>query len=135
MTTAAALDSLEQSGQIVWQNERYGSRYVIDRDHLVEMLQNHIPVIHAGQPEVITALRDATPQSTWTVVQLWCPRETARSRIIQRHTGDTDARLAAWDATPRLRDADLSIDTSVIAPPESAETIRSIMESSCRPST
>lgn len=136
MVTADALASLERSGEIVWENARYGARYVIDRPSLVRMLDSGIvPVVHAGQPEVIAAVRDATPDTTWTIAQLWCPRDVATSRIVQRATGDVEARLAAWEATPALRDADLSIDTSFLAPAESAEAIRRAVEAACQPST
>ncbi|MGY4101310.1 kinase [Nocardia sp. R16R-3T] len=130
MTTPEALDLLAEHGQIIWQNERYGSRYVIDRGHLLEMISaDAIPVIHAGQPEVISAVRSAFPQTTWIIAQLWCPPDIARSRIVERGTGDVDARLAAWEATPLLEDAHLNIDTSLSAPTESADAIRRAMES------
>jgi guanylate kinase len=136
MTTTQAMDELEQKGQIVWQNQRYDSRYVIERESLLGMLhRDEIPVIHAGQPEVITAVRSATPNATWTVAQLWCPRDIARARIIERGTGDIEARLAAWEATPHLNDADLNIDTSLCTPADSAEAIRHTVETAWQSST
>ncbi|MFI9406241.1 kinase [Nocardia sp. NPDC052316] len=131
MVTANVLAELERSGEIVWENTRYDARYVIDRPRLVEMLDGDlIPVVHAGQPEVITAVRRATPTATWTIGQLWCPRDVAESRIIGRSTGDVEARLRAWDATPQLTDADISVDTSLLDPIASADAIHRVVRPS-----
>ncbi|MFI6220910.1 kinase [Nocardia salmonicida] len=123
MTDAHELDRLEKAGLLVWANARYGARYAIDQPGLDDLLAaDLIPVIHAGQPEVIPAVRAATPNVEWTVIQLECDAETARSRIVARDTGDVDLRLAARDATPWI-DADLTINTSSAEPGEVAQTI------------
>ncbi|UGT63413.1 kinase [Nocardia asteroides] len=130
MTTAPALDHLAATDQIIWENRRYGSRYAIERSSIELMIrQGQIPVIHAGQPEIILAIQNAFPVTTWITVELTCPRDIALKRIVARDTGDTYARLAAWDATPRLHRADLVLDTSLRSPSESADSIRRVVES------
>ncbi|PPJ39968.1 kinase [Nocardia nova] len=127
MTSEEHLESLARAGEIVWENSRYGARYVIDRPGLQELVASgRIPVVHAGQPEVIPAVRAAVP-GTWIVVQLSTSREVARQRILERATGDTAARLAAWDATPRLLSSNLDIDTGRTSPEQAARLIRSLI--------
>lgn len=63
------------------------------------------------------------PDLDWLVVDLRCPRHVAAERIAQRGTGDTDARLEAFDATAPLPNADLTIDTTRISPSEAAACI------------
>lgn len=127
MTSDDELNELASSGEIVWENIRYGARYVIDRPGLEAIsASGHIPVVHAGQTEVIEAVRAATV-GTWFVVQLNTSRETARQRIIERDTGDTSARLSAWDATSRLTDADLEIDTEQVSAEHAACLIRALV--------
>ncbi|MEV0462258.1 kinase [Nocardia tengchongensis] len=137
MTTSDQIDALRSSGEILWENARYEAVYVVDRPELNEMLSGRrIPVLHLGQVESIDAIRTGVPEVQWTTVELWCPREVAETRIRDRGTNDTAARLAAWDATDRLapNQADLRIDTSRHTPAESAEMIRQAVESQC-PST
>ncbi|MFQ6331342.1 kinase [Nocardia sp. CWNU-33] len=123
MTDEAELDRLMLAGQLVWANTRYGSRYAIDLPGLAGLIASgHIPVVHAGQPEVIDAVRTATPNVEWTVVQLRCDADTAKSRIVARRTGDVAERLAAREETPTIR-ADLTIDTSSVGPDEAAQLI------------
>lgn len=123
MTNDAELDRLEEAGLIVWANRRYGARYAIDGPGLDQLVATGaIPVVHAGQPQVIGAVRSAQPHLLWIVVQLTCDLETAASRIIARGTGDVDERLAARAATPTI-DADLTVDTAVIDPAEAARRI------------
>ncbi|PPJ11806.1 kinase [Nocardia nova] len=127
MTTEEHLGSLARAGEIAWENSRYGARYVIDRPGLQDAVAaGQIPVVHAGQPGVIPAVRAAVP-GAWIVVQLSTSREVARKRIIERATGDTAARLAAWDATPRLASANLDIDTGRTSPEQAARLIRSLV--------
>ncbi|WP_442939624.1 kinase [Nocardia sp. CY41] len=124
MTTAAEFDALQEAGNLIWQNRRYQARYGIDRHGLNELIDAHkIPVVHAGQPEVITAVTKAFPNVEWTTVALRCSRETAAARIIDRATGDTSERLKAWDETPVIATADLTIDTSTTAPATAAALI------------
>ncbi|MEV6274467.1 kinase [Nocardia sp. NPDC051832] len=130
MVTEGFLNDLAASGQIAWENSRYGARYVIDRPTLVLTLEaGSIPVVHAGQPEVVDAIREAVPEASWTVVELTCSRETAQARSAQRATGDTAARMAAWDATPRLRNPDLVVNTDQVQPTGAAQLILRRLES------
>ncbi|WP_405149387.1 kinase [Nocardia salmonicida] len=127
MTDDAELDRLEEAGLIVWANQRYGARYAIDRPGLDKLVSaGLIPVVHAGQPQVIDAVRSATPDLAWTVVQLTCDRDTAETRIIARRTGDVAERLAARAATPTI-DADLTIDTGTVDPNDAANRIDSVI--------
>ena len=123
MTTVTELDELRARGEIVWENRRYGSTYAIDRPALVEQLTQHIPVLHLGQVEAIHAVTKATPDTRWLTVYLWCPRHIAATRIEDRGTGDTDARLRAWDETEPLPTADLVINTADITPDDAAHLI------------
>ncbi|MDG4768569.1 kinase [Solwaraspora sp. WMMD406] len=122
MTTPDHLAALAAASGIIWQNQRYGATYVIDRDGLDQALTTGIPVLHMGQPDGIHAVTDATPSARWLVVYLWCPRDIAAQRIRERHTGDTSDRLTAWDQTPPV-DADLTINTAASNPQEAAYTI------------
>ncbi|MFI6043364.1 kinase [Nocardia sp. NPDC051321] len=124
MVTPGELDRLANRGEILWQNSRYGARYAIDRPELSRLFQQgSIPVVHAGQPEVVAAVSIAIDAVNWTVIELRCSRATAEARIIARRTGDTPERLAAWDATPRLTNADLVIDTDSTTPGEAARRV------------
>ncbi|MGW0250823.1 kinase [Nocardia goodfellowii] len=126
MTDAAELERLEKAGQLVWVNARYGARYAIDRPSLEQMVTaGLIPIVHAGQPQVIDAVRVAMPRVNWTVVQLQCAAEIAKERIAARSTGDDAERLAAYQATPTIR-ADLTIDTGLLEPGEAARLIASM---------
>jgi guanylate kinase len=122
MATEPEIASLRECGEIVWENSRYGSSYYVDRNGLAESLRNSIPVVHLGQAPAIEAVRSAIAGARWLVVSVWCPREVAEKRIIARDTGDTTARLSAWDATEPV-DADVAIDTSELAPAEAARLI------------
>jgi guanylate kinase len=127
VTSNDELEALAVAGEIVWENRRYGSRYAIDRTTLRTMIADgQIPVVHAGQPEVVTAVRQAIP-GRWCVVQLWTSREVAATRIAERQTGDSAARLEAWDATPHLTDADLDLDTASLSPERAASLIKAIV--------
>lgn len=124
MTTLTAIDALTTEGHVLWRNDRYGATYATDRPHLDAMFHaGLIPVLHLGQPDAITAIATAAPDITWTVVELWCPRDIAASRIAGRGTGDTEARLAAYDNTPRLHEPDLTVLTSDNTPDEAAALI------------
>ncbi|WP_228799571.1 hypothetical protein [Nocardia nova] len=121
---AEALSELEVAGSVIYSNRRYGATYVIDRPELDTMLAaGDIPVLHVGQPEAVEALLSSEPAIRWVVAELWCPRDIAEARIAARATGDTAARLEAWDATPHLTSTDLRIDTSHVAPPGAAQLI------------
>ena len=123
MTTEAVLDELDERGLVVWQNRRYGARYVIDLPTLAKQLEHGIPVLHAGQREAIDAISRATPQTSWFVVSLWCPRGVARQRIAARNTGDANDRLTAWDETPPLEYQDLVVNTAAVSAEDAAHAI------------
>ncbi|WP_324191429.1 kinase [Nocardia elegans] len=129
ISSRAELSRLREDSQVIWENNRYGADYAIDRPGLVAMFDDDlIPVVHAGQTGVVDALRDAMPDIRWTVIQLRCSRSTAERRIIDRGTGDTAERLAAWDNTPVLDEADCTIDTDVISAEDAADMIRALAQ-------
>ncbi|MFX0593309.1 kinase [Melissospora conviva] len=123
MTTADELAALRASGDVVWENHRYGSWYVVDAPGLRQHLEVGVPVLHLGQVEAIDAVRQAFPEAQWTIVVLTCPREVAEQRIVQRRTGDTAERLRAWDETKLAVTAHLTIDTSQMPPGLAAELV------------
>ena len=123
MTTPQHLSKLRQRGEVIWENRRYDSAYVVDRSTLVNLLTHAIPVVHLGQVEAITAVTEAIPDASWITAYLWCPRDVAEQRIIARNTGDAPARLQAWDETPPLPDADLAINTAETSPDAAAQEI------------
>ncbi|MGN9803449.1 kinase [Micromonospora sp. L32] len=119
----AALDRLRRNGEVVWENQRYGARYVVDRPSLMQRLSSGVPVVHLGQRPAVAAVTAAVLDVRWCVVYLWCPREVAAQRIISRRTGDADARLRAWDETEPLPEADLSLNTAAVSPRVAAKRI------------
>jgi guanylate kinase len=123
LTNPQTLDKLAQAGEIVFENTRYNSRYAIDRPELLRRLERHVPVVHLGQVEAVAAVKAAAPLTRWLVVSLWCPREVAATRIVDRGTGDADYRLQAWDTTEELNTADLHINTAVLPPEAAARTV------------
>lgn len=129
LTTPEALDALGRDGHLVWENARYDARYAIDRPELTARLRAHRPVVHLGQAAAVNAVRSATDEGRWLVVSVWCDRAEAVRRIENRATGDTAARLRAWDETAPLPDADLTLDTSATPPQDVARVIH---EHTCR---
>mgnify|MGYP003423388411 CR=1 FL=1 len=123
MASGADLDALRVAGGVIWENQRYGSVYVIDRPELGDRLTRHVPVLHLGQVEAVDAVRAAPVDARWVTVSLSCPRDVAERRIIARATGDTEARLRAWDETAPFLGADLSINTADTLPDAAARTI------------
>ena len=128
MTSEAAIDALRTRGEVIWENQRYGAVYVVDRSRLHDQLTHHVPVLHLGQPEAISAVRKASPTATWVVVYLWCSRDIAAQRIAARKTGDAEDRLRAWDETKPLDQADLTIDTAQTDPDTAASMIHRIVD-------
>lgn len=124
MSTASDIDAIRADGQVIWENRRYGALYVVDRPTLFADLVDHIPVLHLGQVEAIDAVVGATPGARWVVAYLWCPRDIAAARISNRGTGDLDARLDAWDATPPPQHPHVSINTADVSPRDAAQQIR-----------
>ncbi|WP_206025304.1 kinase [Micromonospora zingiberis] len=122
MATDADIERLRANGDVLWENERYGSTYIVDYRALADELSRHIPVLHLGQPDGIDAVRGAFPPGSWIVVYIWSSRSVAAERIEARRTGDTAERLAAWDATPRVK-ADLEINTGRLSAEQAAQRI------------
>ncbi len=122
------LAQLHANGQVLYQNERYDSTYVVDRPHLSEMLAaGQAPVVHLGQ---IAGIRAVTAfPAHWATVLLWCSRETTAQHAYARGSTDINARLAAWDETfadlkqAAASDFLVSIDTDTISPKEAARMI------------
>ncbi|MFC3380471.1 P-loop NTPase family protein [Couchioplanes azureus] len=122
MTNSQEIERLRQAGDLIWENRRYNSAYFVDRDFLFRELAQGWPVIHLGQPLAISAIKRSFSKSNWLVVYLWCPRDVAERRAIERGTGDVAERMAAWDATESLTEG-LKINTSRSSPIEAAVQI------------
>ncbi|WP_216362082.1 kinase [Pseudonocardia sp. N23] len=116
MVSPAQLDDLHNAGDIIWENTRYNARYAIDRSGLESATKSSVPVVHVGQPQAIAAMKDALTAQRVIVVELYYDRREAVERIAGRGDEDLEARLAAWDETPRLLTAHLRIDTSQVPP-------------------
>lgn len=101
---------------IIWENQRYGAIYAVDRPGLVDALASGIPVIHLGQPKAVDAVLRSFPEVWWVVVELWCPADDAEMRLRERGDADLAQRMDAWRETPRLDAADLRIDTAPVSP-------------------
>lgn len=123
MTNVEDLEQIRSSGDVVWENRRYGALYVVDRAKLEADLKGHIPVLHLGQIEAVQTIRSSVSAAHWLTVYLHCNRTVARERIDARSTGDTEARLRAWDETPPLADADFAVDTGSVSPGKAARQI------------
>lgn len=123
MVDQGFIDQLRSSGDLLWENYRYGAHYAVERDSLVKLLTDCIPVVHLGQPEAIETIRDALPGVQWTTVYLWCPRTVAAERLAKRGAGDIDERLRAWDETAPLIHADLFINTATAPAARAARMI------------
>ncbi|MGB7238862.1 MAG: kinase [Rhodococcus sp. (in: high G+C Gram-positive bacteria)] len=129
MTTIETIDALTGRGDVLWRNDRYSSTYATDRPHLDKMLADHqIPVLHLGQPDAIPAVTTAAPDISWTVVELWCPREIMIERVTARGTGDVAERIAAYDQTPPLHGPTLRVSTAAFAPDAIARWIDTLVQ-------
>ena len=98
MGSPAQLAALEQAGDVVYANARYGNTYVVDRPGLDNAFATGVPVVHLGQVAGMQAVASGY-QAEWVSVLLWCSREATRKRSQGRGDADTAARLEAWDAT------------------------------------
>lgn len=132
LASPAALTRLRASGDILYQNERYGNIYVVDRPHLTAMFDaGHTPILHLGQVAGIRAIT-AYP-ARWITVLLWCSRETTAQRARARGSTDIDARLNAWDETAEdlkhttESDFHARLDTGTMAPRQAAETVAALV--------
>ncbi|THA47475.1 guanylate kinase [Streptomyces sp. A1136] len=129
MGGAEDLAKLEKDGKVIYSNSRYGNVYVVDQPGLDEMVAAGLtPVLHLGQIEGVQAVIDTYP-AQWTTVLLWCTREETAARSAGRGDSDTEARLAAWQATQDDVDShpgqvwDLVVQTGGHSPAEAAELI------------
>lgn len=124
ITTRDHIEQLQAAGEIIWSNERYGAAYATDRPYLQHMInEGQIPVLHVGQVAAVGAIVSALPDLRAVKVALTYPRAIALKRIAARNTGDTSDRIAAYDATEQLTDADLVIDTGIVGVGEAAALI------------
>jgi guanylate kinase len=132
MGTAQQLGELEAAGSVVYANSRYGNTYVIDAPGLDAAFEAGVPVVHLGQVDGIRAVVDGYP-ADWSLVLLWCPRETTEQRSAGRGDSDTAVRLAVWDATREDLDThpdlawDLTVDTTALTPPDAARLIDQLL--------
>jgi guanylate kinase len=140
MASPGDLAMLREDGQVLYQNDRYGSTYVIDSPHMAAMLgAGQIPVVHLGQVEGIRAVRGYP--ADWITVALWCARSTTARRARARGSADIDARLAAWDETLEdLRQADNAdflarLDTDTLEPGDAAKAIDALVTAARTPLT
>ncbi|MFI8090015.1 guanylate kinase [Streptomyces sp. NPDC086080] len=140
MGSQEQLAELEARGDVIYRNDRYGNIYVVDRPGLEHAMEgSRVPVLHLGQMAGIEQVTARFP-AHWTRVLLWCPRETTARRSPLRGDTDTDARLAAWDATRVDLAAhphsewDLRMDTEETAPHEAAKRIHDVVRAAGRSS-
>ena len=92
------LAELRNRGDVLFENTRYGNRYVVDRPRLRAMCESgSIPIVHLGQVEGVRAVRSFPAR--WLTVLLWCSRETSKERALARGATDVGSRLMAWDET------------------------------------
>jgi guanylate kinase len=123
LTGPETLERLRHDRHVIWENSRYQATYVIDAPELHQRLRDHHPVLHLGQIDGVRAVVAATPDAHWLLVHLWCPRDIARQRLIERGSTDLAERLHAWDDTPALPDAALTINTADVSADQAATLI------------
>lgn len=70
MITEGALNELRLRRDSIWESQRYGAIYVVDRPGLVDTFASGIPVIHLGQPEAVEAVVNSFREVRWVVVEL-----------------------------------------------------------------
>nr|WTB12105.1 guanylate kinase [Streptomyces antimycoticus] len=132
MGSAEQLRELETAGAVVYANNRYGNTYVIDSPGLDTAFAAGVPVVHLRQVDGVRALVGGYA-ADWSVVLLWCPRETTAQRSEGRGDSDTSARLVAWEATREDLDAhpdmvwDLTVDTTAASPQDAARLIDQLL--------
>lgn len=132
MGTPEQLAALEARGDVIYRNDRYGNVYVVDRPGLQQAMEGgRVPVVHLGQMAGMRQVASRFP-AHWARVLLWCSKETTAWRSPRRGDTDTEARLAAWDATeadlaahPRAQ-WELRVDTDETTPRETAERIDAV---------
>jgi len=98
LISADEANELRRRGLVLYENERYGNRYIVDRPSLDALFAaGRVPIVHMGQVAGVHALRRYP--ATWLSVLLWCPREITEQRARSRGSGDVSARLTVWDET------------------------------------
>lgn len=127
MGTSEQLTTLRERGQVIYENQRYDSTYVIDREQLDTIVREYerVPVLHVGQVDAIHAVCSGYPLP-WTIVMLFCPRGEAEKRLIGRNDARVHERLAVWDATLAEADPtlfDLVLNTAAFEPAHAAGVI------------
>lgn len=130
MSTLNELEAFRASGQVLYENERYGNTYAFITSHLEEDLERGVPVLHVGYLVGVRALK--TYPIRWLSVALWCERETTRERAQSRGSSDVDRRLVAWDETRadftrrRSCDFDAVLDTETLSVEAQGQQIRQL---------
>ncbi|MFJ2407064.1 guanylate kinase [Streptomyces xanthochromogenes] len=129
MGSGQELANLEAAGGVIYSNSRYGNTYVVDAPGLDSMLAAGLtPVLHLGQIEGVRAVVETYP-AQWTTVLLWCTQEETAARSAGRGDSDTEARIAAWQATQADVDAhpdqvwDLTVTTGAYSPDAAARLV------------
>jgi guanylate kinase len=140
IATPAEADRLEQRGHVLYENRRYGNRYLVDRPSLDSVLATGcVPVVHMGQVVGVRVLSGY--RANWLSVLLWCPRRVAEDRIRRRSLADLDVRLAAWDEIAAdikkngTGDFALRIDTDQQVPETAARAIHTMRLAHARGAT
>jgi len=130
--TAADLQRLRDAGLVLFENDRYGNTYAVDRPGLDAVTEaGNWPVVHLADPAGVSAVT-AYP-IPWCVVLLTCSITTARARLQQRDPGDVDLRLAVFAQVDRdLRrvppnSVDLTIDTDQHSPAAAAVRVHAAL--------
>jgi len=118
-----ALAGLRDTGELLYENEQYGSTYGISRTQLTQLAATRFPVLHLGQPAGVDAVTSAGIGITWLVVELWCRRPLAAARIEARATGDAERRMHVYDQTEQLANPHLRIDTGETPPGTAAQQV------------
>jgi guanylate kinase len=128
MGTPEQLQELEESGGVVYRNERYGNVYVIDRPGLADAFSAGMPIVHLGQIAGVQKLLAGYP-ADWLTVLLWCPKSVTEQRSRGRGDSDTAKRIAVWEETKRDLVAhsnfrfDLVLRADLTQPPQAARLI------------
>lgn len=130
MGTLEQLAELRKQGEVIYENERYASTYVVDRAELDAILlkREQVPVIHIGQIQAVHAIRRGYPLD-WATVMVFSPRQEAEKRLVERGDARVEERLTVWDETlveSRAADPalfDLVLNTATLDPTHTAEMI------------
>jgi guanylate kinase len=132
VVTAEQFQAREDAADILYRNSRYGNVYGVDRSSLDKLIENGcIPILHLGQ---VVGLESVEAYgAAWTRVLLWCDRDTAARRSVERGDSDTGERLSAWDETERDLKAhggigfDLQVSTDRMTAADTARAIHGVV--------